>query len=120
MPNGAKGTSICTIQTATNCHLRNQSAKTARFVHYLDEFLKRLTDFEEEVDFLKKELKRVKAVIRETLGVSIDWYGLSTGPHFWRTPSRSALLGSSLGAVRVLVTRAKKWRGWLGVQHKQI
>lgn len=25
-----------------------------------------------------------------------------------------------LGAIRVLATRAKKWRGFLGVQHKQI
>ena len=38
----------------------------------LDKFLKRLTDFEEEFEFLKKDLKRVKAVIREKLGVSLD------------------------------------------------
>jgi hypothetical protein len=32
MQNGVRGTSIYTIQTATNCHLPNQSAKAARFV----------------------------------------------------------------------------------------
>ena len=40
MQHGVRGTSIYTIQTTTNCHLRNQSAKTARFVHCLDELLK--------------------------------------------------------------------------------
>jgi len=40
MRHGVRGTSIFAIQTATNCHLPNQSAKTARFVHYLDELLK--------------------------------------------------------------------------------
>ena len=40
MQHGVRGTSIYTIQTTTNCHLPNQSAKTARFVHYLDELLK--------------------------------------------------------------------------------
>ena len=38
----------------------------------LDKFLKRLTDFEEEFKFLKEDLKRVKAVIRDKLGVSLD------------------------------------------------
>jgi hypothetical protein len=38
----------------------------------LDKFLKRLTDFEEEFIFMKEDLKRVKAVIREKLGVSLD------------------------------------------------
>jgi hypothetical protein len=40
MQHGVRGTSIYTIQTATNCHLPNQFAKTSRFVHYLDELLK--------------------------------------------------------------------------------
>ncbi len=39
MQHGVRGTSIYTIQTATNCHLPNHSAKTAKFVHYLDELL---------------------------------------------------------------------------------
>jgi len=38
----------------------------------LDRFLKRLTDIEEEFTFMKEDLKRVKAVIREKLGVSLD------------------------------------------------
>jgi predicted Zn-dependent peptidase len=38
----------------------------------LDKFLKRLTDMEEEFTFMKEDLKRVKAVIREKLGVSLD------------------------------------------------
>ena len=40
MQRGVRGTSIYTTQTATSCHLPNQSTKTARFVHYLDELLK--------------------------------------------------------------------------------
>jgi len=38
----------------------------------LDIILKRLTDFEEEFKFLKEDLKRVKAVTRDKLGVSLD------------------------------------------------
>lgn len=38
----------------------------------LDKFLKRLLDLEDELTFLKKDLNRVKAVIREKLGVSLD------------------------------------------------
>jgi len=37
----------------------------------LDKFLKRLTDFEEVFKFLKEDLKHVKAVIREKLGISL-------------------------------------------------
>lgn len=38
----------------------------------LDKFLRRLLDLEDELTFLKKDLNRVKAVIREKLGVSLD------------------------------------------------
>jgi hypothetical protein len=38
----------------------------------LDKFLKRLSDMEEEFVFMKEDLKRVKAVLREKLGVSLD------------------------------------------------
>ncbi len=38
----------------------------------LDKFLKRFTDFEEEFKFLTEDLKRVKAVTRDKLGVSLD------------------------------------------------
>ena len=38
----------------------------------LDKFLKRISDIEEEFVFMKEDLKRVKAVLREELGVSLD------------------------------------------------
>ena len=38
----------------------------------LDRFLKRLTDMEEEFIFMKADLNRVKAVLREKLGVVLD------------------------------------------------
>jgi hypothetical protein len=38
----------------------------------LDKFLKRLSDIEEEFTFMKEDIKRVKAVLREKLGVSLD------------------------------------------------
>ncbi len=43
-----------------------------RLLMTLNKFLKRLTDFEDEFEFLKQDLKRVKEVIREKLGVSLD------------------------------------------------
>ncbi len=53
--------------------------KEGRFAKSLDEltktidkFLKRLTDIEEEFTFMKEDLKRVKAVLREKLGVALD------------------------------------------------
>jgi hypothetical protein len=38
----------------------------------LDKFLKRLSDIEEEFTFMKADLNRVKAVLREKLGVALD------------------------------------------------
>jgi hypothetical protein len=38
----------------------------------LDKFLKRMTDMGEEFEFMKADLNRVKAVLREKLGVSLD------------------------------------------------
>jgi hypothetical protein len=38
----------------------------------LDKFLKRVTDIEEEFTFMKADLNRVKAVLREKLGVVLD------------------------------------------------
>ena len=38
----------------------------------LDRLLKRLTDMEEEFIFMKADLNRVKAVLREKLGVVLD------------------------------------------------
>ena len=37
-----------------------------------DPRLKRLTDLEEGFEFLKKDFKRVKAVVCEKLGVALD------------------------------------------------
>jgi hypothetical protein len=38
----------------------------------LDKFLKRLSDIEEEFTIMKTDLNRVKAVLREKLGVVLD------------------------------------------------
>ena len=38
----------------------------------LDKFLKRLSDIEEEFTFMKADLNRVKAVLREKLGLVLD------------------------------------------------
>ena len=38
----------------------------------LDHFLKRLTDTEQEFIFMKNDMKRIKAVLREKLGVAIE------------------------------------------------
>jgi hypothetical protein len=35
-----RGTYIYMTRTDTSCHLPNQSTKTSRFIHYLDELLK--------------------------------------------------------------------------------
>ena len=58
MQHGVRGTSIYTIQTGTNCHLPNQSAKTARIVHYLDKLLKPESQ-KNELAFLGVEHKQV-------------------------------------------------------------
>ena len=42
------------------------------FTTTLDKFLKRFTDIEEEFVFMKDDPKRVKAVLREKLAVSLD------------------------------------------------
>jgi hypothetical protein len=38
----------------------------------LDHFLKRITDMEEEFTFMKHDVNRIKAFLREKLGVAID------------------------------------------------
>ena len=38
----------------------------------LDRFLKRVSDIEEEFTFMKADLNRVKAILREKLGVVLD------------------------------------------------
>jgi len=46
--------------------------KIERLTTTLDKFLKRLTDLEDEFILLKAELRKVKAVLKEKLGVSLD------------------------------------------------
>ncbi len=38
----------------------------------LNHFLKRMTDVEQEFTVMKNDIKRIKAVMREKLGVSIE------------------------------------------------
>ena len=44
----------------------------SRLTNTLDKFLKRLTDTEEEFVFMKHDVNRIKAVLREKLGVALD------------------------------------------------
>jgi ribosomal protein L29 len=45
--------------------------KLDKLMTTLDRFLKRLTDFEDEFHLLKREIARMKSVLREKLGVTI-------------------------------------------------
>lgn len=45
--------------------------KIDRLTATLDKFLKRMTDIEEEFTFLKADLRRIKTVIKEKLGVDL-------------------------------------------------
>ncbi len=51
---------------------RNFSIRLDRLMTTLDRFLKRLTDFEDEFEILKREVSRMKAAIRDKFGVTID------------------------------------------------
>jgi len=46
--------------------------KLSNLTNTLDKFLKRLTDTEQEFTFMKHDVKRIKAVLREKLGVVLD------------------------------------------------
>jgi len=46
--------------------------KLDRLTNTLDKFLKRLTDIETEFDMMKADIKRVKKVIKEKLGVELS------------------------------------------------
>ena len=46
--------------------------KIDKLINTLDKFLKRLTDLEDEFTLMKADLKRVKVVLREKLGVILD------------------------------------------------
>jgi ribosomal protein L29 len=45
--------------------------KLDKLMTTLDRFLKRLTDFEDEFQLLKREIARMKTALREKLGVTI-------------------------------------------------
>ncbi len=55
-----------------NRRLARLEGQYERLLRTLNKFLKRITDLEGEFTFLKEDLKRVKAVLREKLGVSLD------------------------------------------------
>jgi len=46
--------------------------KIEKLVVSIDKFLKRLTDLEDEFTLMKADLRRVKVVLREKLGVTLD------------------------------------------------
>jgi hypothetical protein len=46
--------------------------KIDRLTTTLDKFLKRITDLEDEFELMKADLKRVKSVLKEKLGVTLD------------------------------------------------
>jgi hypothetical protein len=46
--------------------------KLDRLTNTLDKFLKRMTDMEQEFTFMKHDVTRIKAVLREKLGVALD------------------------------------------------
>lgn len=46
--------------------------KIEKLITSIDKFLKRLTDLEDEFTLMKADLKRVKTVLREKLGVTLD------------------------------------------------
>ena len=57
---------------AVNRRLSKLDQQYERLLRTLNSFLKRVTDIEEEFTFMKEDLKRVKAVLREKLGVTLD------------------------------------------------
>ena len=63
-------------ETRSNIRLEKMEARFAKsldeLTKTLDKFLKRLSDIEEEFIFMKADLNRVKAVLREKLGVVLD------------------------------------------------
>src|SRR6266436_5796567 len=64
------------ILTAVDKRLENMEQrfmeKLSSLTNTLDRFLKRLTDTEEEFMFMKNDVKRIKAILREKLGVAIE------------------------------------------------
>lgn len=50
----------------------NFDAKLDKLVTSLDRFLKKMTDIEDEFAAMKNDINKVKKILREKLGVSID------------------------------------------------
>ena len=46
--------------------------KIDRLMTTLDKFLKKITDMEDEFTFMKAEIKRIKSILQEKLGVTMD------------------------------------------------
>ena len=46
--------------------------KIDRLITTLDKFLKKITDIEDEFTFMKAEIKRIKSILQEKLGVTMD------------------------------------------------
>lgn len=72
----AVGEKLSAQERRFNIRLEKMEARFANrldeLTKTLDKFLKRLTDIEEEFTFMKADLNRVKAVLREKLGVVLD------------------------------------------------
>ncbi|KPJ55043.1 hypothetical protein AMJ47_02000 [Parcubacteria bacterium DG_72] len=46
--------------------------KISKLTTSIDKFLKKTTDLDDEIALMKADLKRVKAVLKEKLGVALD------------------------------------------------
>ena len=72
----AVGEQLSAQERRSNIRLEKMEQRFAKrldeLTKTLDKFLKRLSDMEEEFTFMKADLNRVKAVLREKLGVVLD------------------------------------------------
>jgi len=72
----AVGEKLSAHERRSNVRLEKMEERFAKrldeLTKTLDRFLKRLSDIEEEFIFMKADLNRVKAVLREKLGVVLD------------------------------------------------
>jgi hypothetical protein len=72
----AVGEQLSAQERRSNIRLEKMEQRFAKrldeLTKTLDKFLKRVSDIEEEFTFMKADLNRVKAVLREKLGVVLD------------------------------------------------
>jgi len=72
----AVGEQLSAQERRSNVRLEKMEQRFAKrldeLTKTLDKFLKRVSDIEEEFTFMKADLNRVKAVLREKLGVVLD------------------------------------------------